>query len=692
MATSQAHPSQKFRLEKSSSGDITYMTLHGVIDEGFEGQKLAEAIKTKKVVLNLRDVRRFASWGMAEWMNFMRASDQLDLYLVESATYAVNQMTLVTGLSGHAKLVSFYSPYRCARCGEEFETLVLIPNERAAIRELPNSEQPCATCGGNARMDKYPATMYSTIADRPTFDLDDEVVGYLRSRFKYDLSPDLARFRAFRRAMKGYTYLRLSGNLTTLQPEPCARASEGVTVVDLANVVFDPMELGQWHAYVKSAMDTASSVQLLDCPPGFLESAITQDDLAHKLKIRTFALVYQCPNCVTTSFAMIDVAPNLEQLIEGTVPTAHCPTCQSQLQARTPDAILRSLPAREHDANLEKFIAKARLEPTDKLEDALALKAAAKADAAPVAPFGRMVYVISGITMLAVIVIAVTLWRRGGTEVAQNPNPNPNPVVNPPPPEKFPRPDWIMSDIPSSGFCQDLINRVVCVGVSSYRANRGDAVAEASDAALEELVSVIGLKITNPYFKDGVLSSYSDVRAKALNALQADLDRNSKTHAAADDVVRKARHRVVEILQASGGAAVPAQRSDWHWEEYAVEKGPGTEFLVFVRYDVTLDAVKALVEKYSSTTPVLGSIAMTAFPSLAWQYADYTGGAVLTKVARPLAGVVAPNGIVMAVGDQKVADASSLAKRLDEWSKASNDLDLTVKTADAPAQVVKLKH
>jgi hypothetical protein len=147
---------------------------------------------------------------------------------------------------------------------------------------------------------------------------------------------------------------------------------------------------------------------------------------------------------------------------------------------------------------------------------------------------------------------------------------------------------------------------------------------------------------------------------------------------------------VVEILQGSGGAAAPARQSDWHWEEYTVEKGSGTEYLVFVRYDVTADAVKSLVERYSATTQINGSAAMTAFPALAWQYADFTGGAMLTKVGGPLAGAVAPQQIVAAVGDQRVLDAGGLARRIEDWKRATGDLALTVKTGAAPPQVIQV--
>jgi hypothetical protein len=227
--------------------------------------------------------------------------------------------------------------------------------------------------------------------------------------------------------------------------------------------------------------------------------------------------------------------------------------------------------------------------------------------------------------------------------------------------------------------------------VSSYRPTRDEAVAEANDAALEELVSAVGLKVSDPFFRESVMSGYSGVRAKALSALQAaELDRASAVDPATKNAVIGARKRVVEILRASGGAAVPAQRSDWYWEEYKAEKG-GTEMLVFIRYDVTLDAVKALVEKYSAATPVLGSTVMTAFPALAWQYPDFAGGAVLTKVARPLAEAgIAAQQIVTAVGDQRVGDAVVLARKIEEWKASEADLKLTVKAGEAPARVIEI--
>lgn len=687
----------KFAFEKVALGGITFLTLYGTLDQAFDGRKIADLIHTKKVVVNLRNVRRYASWGMSEWMDFLRINAGRELYLVECSTYAMSQINLVTGLLGHAKLVSFYASYRCGSCSEEHETLFLIPRDRDVIRELPGSHHECPTCGGRARIEEYPAAFFDTIAERPAFDIDDEVLAFFRSQLNYGLVPDLNRFRAFRRVHKGYTYLRLSGSLATLPSEPLVAATEGTTVIDLDGIMFDPgYSLSEWRAYLRAALFKVKSLQLLSCPIGFLEHAVGPQDLRDKLKVRTFALSYDCLRCETSVAHMVDVAENLEQLVGGTAPNALCPTCGSSLVAiptANQVAFMRALPARDRDPALDKFLATVRTEPSDKLENCL-VPLPAKLPSTPPGT-RRVLYLALGLAMLVIgglAAVIVTLIKQRAEPVVVT-APAVAAVAPKPPTPTFERPAWIMSDIPSSAYCHDMINRLMCIGVSSYRPTRDEAVAEASDAALEELVSAVALKVSDPFFRETVVAGYSAARAKALSALQAaDLDQTSPAYTAANDVVIKVRRRVVEILRASGGAAVPSQRSDWYWEEYAAKKG-GTETLVFVRYDVTLDAVKSLVDKYSAATPVLGSAAMTAFPALAWRYPDFTGGAMLSRVGHPMSDAgIAPQNVVTAVGEHRVVDATSFARRVDESKQSTEDVKLTVKAGDAPAHVVELKR
>jgi hypothetical protein len=388
----------------------------------------------------------------------------------------------------------------------------------------------------------------------------------------------------------------------------------------------------------------------------------------------------------------VDVAEHLEQLSEGILPNATCSKCKATLSAfvGVDQGVYRRLPARERDIALDKFLAKAHVEKTEKLEDCLVSRSTK-----PTAPSrGGSAWVAAA---LAVVVLGggaafgVHTWMNREAEAVTPPPGGGSERPDPKPPTPtIQRPDWIMSDSPATAFCHDLVNRLMCVGASSFRATREEGAAEAADTALEELANAIGLKVNNPYFKDNVLAGYSEARSKALGALQsADLDRSTPEYASAIEVVRKARKRVADVLQLSGRPAVPTQRSDWYWEEYKKEKGQGTEVLVFVRFDISNDELKALVDKYSASQSILGGTAMTVFPSAAWQHPELAGGVVMAKVGKQMSVAgIAPDDVITSVGDQKVADASALARAVQD--KKTGALKLTVQTADAAPRTVEV--
>jgi hypothetical protein len=444
---------------------------------------------------------------------------------------------------------------------------------------------------------------------------------------------------------------------------------------------------------VQSTLPNVTSLQLLDCPPGFLASAVTAEDLSAKLQVRTFLHEYHCATCQQTSVQLIDVAANLEYLIAGQLPAIACPTCKQPLQASPLDPQqLQRLPARANDPALDKFLQRARQEPLDKLEaiatNAKAAVATATAPAGSEARSSRAMYVAIGLGVLVVaglVVVGVGVFRSGdkadaavaaaAAAVAKK-DKDPKDTT-----KEFTRPDWIVTSVPSSAFCRDLLDRLVCVGVSSYRATRDDGAVEASDAALDELAQTVALKISDPFFKTNVVPAFSDPRAKAIGALQvADTERDTPAFATNLKLVIDARKRVADLLRGTGGEAVPAQRSDWYWEEYAKVKGTGTEVLVFVRYDVSFDAVKTLVEKYGKPHAVGGATFATAFPSLAWSSPEFAGGLLVESAGKT---GLTPGEVVTKVNGAAILDTSSLAK----IAKPGSSLALELKDGETTKQL-----
>ena len=56
------------RIESLSKGRISYLRLYGTVDETFDPSDIIEAIEGREVILNLKAVTRFSSFGVREWV------------------------------------------------------------------------------------------------------------------------------------------------------------------------------------------------------------------------------------------------------------------------------------------------------------------------------------------------------------------------------------------------------------------------------------------------------------------------------------------------------------------------------------------------------------------------------------------------------------------------------------------------
>jgi len=96
--------------------------------------------------LNLRQIKRMNSHGVRSWLeNIRKMPGTATLELIECSPVMIDQLSMVTGLLGRGRVVSFYVSLPCLRCGYEHEELFFTEDYRRD-GHLPAVSCPrCAT-------------------------------------------------------------------------------------------------------------------------------------------------------------------------------------------------------------------------------------------------------------------------------------------------------------------------------------------------------------------------------------------------------------------------------------------------------------------------------------------------------------------------------------------------------------------
>jgi anti-anti-sigma regulatory factor len=663
-------------VDRFIEGQITCLRFQGTIDETFDGKRLASSLKAATLVLDLGGIRRISSFGIREWTDFIKAVERTvdEIIAIECPPKVVDQLNMVSSFLGSkGQIFSFYAPYRCDYCDIDRRVLFQVDRDQAAIRGMQPPEQLCETCSRPSYFDEEPGAFFSYLAARPSFELDPAIAEFLSSKLRYAVAGGDRRLHVDKHVDGRNTYLKFVGNLDGSFPSnKIAEGLEGTIVVDVSGVgTIDLAGAAEWRNFITQTKQGAERVYLVGCPPVLLERLTRQGDLGDQ--VISFTMPYSCSKCATTASQMIDVEQHSDILKFATPPEMKCSHCKSSTVCVAPESLLsrlRTLPRVEIDAAVRKFIKEMRERKPEKHQ------AVKKPQAA-----GPRVGMFSGLIAVALIgagALVAASWyqqRENQTKLAKAID---KVTDNTRETKSVPRPVWINSDTPLSAYCIDNLNRLSCVGISSYHGSREDARLEAVNAALEEAVNSIGLKIRSAAFDRGVRGVYDEQRARAFKELEATrAEPRSDEHARAVEAARVARRAVAEALAATGGSAAPAQQAAWFWEEYDALHGEGTEFLVFVRFDIGADALSALVEEYSNPVEVLGGEAITVFPGLAWQLPDLRQGALVVASQGELARLGASErSVITAVDGEPVRSASELAART--RGKSSRQLSLSV--------------
>lgn len=141
----------------------TTITLSGVINERTDLQQLFENIEGETLTINLKDVTRINSCGVRDWVNAVKSITQpVTIEYAECSRAVVDQLIMVFNFLTGGSILSFYAPYYCDACDEEFNMLINVSEHFPDEDSLEEPEAPdfdCPGCGKamafNEDEDKY---------------------------------------------------------------------------------------------------------------------------------------------------------------------------------------------------------------------------------------------------------------------------------------------------------------------------------------------------------------------------------------------------------------------------------------------------------------------------------------------------------------------------------------------------------
>ena len=311
------------------------LVLDGTIDERASLEEHFRKL-TGTVIIDLDKVDRITSFGVLEWRAGLRCLESADFYaFIRCRPPLVTQFNLVDGFAQRGELVSFYLPYFCRACSNEFQILVDLRHHYfvAVSREPPHAR--CRKCGGDAEFDGLAEDYLSYVGSRPRphvppsgYQIIDGLVG--------DVIENLKVRKEIDRAM---TRLLLAGPLNRdARLSSALEGVEGLLVVDLGGVTSIDRE---GFAQIAAAVGRLSATQccytrlplaLFDSFVSSFRRSLPDEGLASVL------VSEHCPKCQTTS----DFEVSRGAISAGGA-VAPCTSCRSQVGLNISQAVLARL-------------------------------------------------------------------------------------------------------------------------------------------------------------------------------------------------------------------------------------------------------------------------------------------------------------------------------------------------------------
>src|SRR5690606_26969932 len=134
------------------------------------------------VVLDLGGIQRISSSGVRQWSAFVAATPQgaQGLFLINAPPVFVDQLNLVEGFAGVAKLHSLLAPYRCGSCGDDRLRRVSLATDLETLAAGHPPAFDCERCRGPLTFADVPAEYFEYASRLNPSDPDPALQRYLK--------------------------------------------------------------------------------------------------------------------------------------------------------------------------------------------------------------------------------------------------------------------------------------------------------------------------------------------------------------------------------------------------------------------------------------------------------------------------------------------------------------------------------
>ncbi|HEY3804202.1 MAG TPA: hypothetical protein VGL61_16410 [Kofleriaceae bacterium] len=639
----------KLSIEKFADGPITCLKFAGTIDEAFDGKKLAAAVDSEALVLDLGGVKKISSFGIREWVDFMTAvaARTKQTVLIECSPKVVDQLNMVANFAGSGRVFSFYAPFRCDYCDSEHRVLLDVGKDFESIKAMKLAERPCPTCREAMYFDDDGSTYFAYILGQGSFELAPEIVQFLAAKLDYRVGSLDGKLRVDKIIEGRITYLRFTGDLNnTFQKDKLAEGLEGTVIVDLANVArVEPAGAASWRAFVQQVTPLVDQIDLIGVGPMVLERICTKEDLGPKVAVLDFALPYACGSCGTTSLQSIEVVTHAEVLKFATAPELRCPACKNPMQCTASEplmTILPGLPKPTVTKDLARQIDELRHR---KLDRRPTMGSTGLGKPADLLPRRNLAPILLGVAAVALFGVAYLGFLR--THAKPSGPYKLGPVTGRSAPE---RPSWLTDA--SSALDSVTCTGASCIGVSEALASQEEAEDEASDAAYEG----VAYEVAGDGWLATIAPQLVETRAAALAAVARDAQ-SAQARRDVEDGRRAVAHLFKRVAPPIAGR---------YWESF--DTADGKRFVAFARVELSAADAKRLNGRMSPTSRALGATVVDLQPELGWRFPKLDHGAIVTKLQLgPLQDLgLAEHYIVLAIDGHDVADAESFVKVANE--------------------------